>query len=546
MKLIYDIGDKPALKKTIVFAFQQMIAIMAATLLVPILMTGFDQTGTLKFDPAAALCGAGIGTLVYLFFTKRRSPVFLGSSFTFLGAYAAVIGMNYGYLGVMIGIAFAGLVYVVIALIVKATGSGWVNKLMPAVIIGPIVALIGLSLSGTATGWMSTNGGSDTVVDTMYISQSAYVQQEDGTIVLKTTEGAEGEEVTIAAFDEEGKLVLNNGNYEVKSETTSAYSLITIVVGVFTFLAIVFVSIKGSKGMKLIPFIIGIAAGYVLALILTLIGKATDTASLQILSFQAFEDAFTPFKFTSILDYPKFTFLKAIQEYGKNAANVKLDGSAIANIAITFVPIGIVELAQHIADHKNLSNIVNRDLITDPGLDRTLLGDGVGSIVGGIFGGAANTTYGESIGCVAITGNASIVSILGAAIGCIVLSFFTPFVAFINSIPKCVMGGACIAMYGFIAVSGLQMLKNVDLGNSKNLFVVAAILVCGIGGLTLEFGTNAITGGSFLSITALATAFIVGVITNLIVNNGRMSSGEDNMVSGHAENMGKVKDPEKK
>ena len=485
MKLIYDINDRPALKKTIVFAFQQMIAIMAATLLVPILMSGFDQSGTLNFDPAAALCGAGVGTLVYLFFTKRRSPVFLGSSFTFLGAYAAVIGMNYGYLGVMIGIAFAGLVYVVIALIVKATGSGWVNKLMPAVIIGPIVALIGLSLSGTATGWMSTNGG-------------------------------------------------NN------------YSLITIVVGVFTFLAIVFVSIKGTKGMKLIPFIIGIAAGYVLALILTLIGKATDTASLQILSFEAFEKAFTPFKFTSILDYPKFTFIKVIQEYGKNAANVKLDGSAIANIAITFVPIGIVELAQHIADHKNLSNIVNRDLITDPGLDKTLLGDGVGSIVGGIFGGAANTTYGESIGCVAITGNASIVSILGAAIGCIVLSFFTPFVAFINSIPKCVMGGACIAMYGFIAVSGLQMLKNVDLGNSKNLFVVAAILVCGIGGLTLEFGSNSITGGSLLSITALATAFIVGVITNLIVNNGKMSSGEDNMVSGHAENMGMVKDPEKK
>ncbi|MBQ6645360.1 MAG: uracil-xanthine permease [Clostridia bacterium] len=545
MKLIYDINDRPALKKTIVFAFQQMIAIMAATLLVPILMSGFDQSGTLNFDPAAALCGAGVGTLVYLFFTKRRSPVFLGSSFTFLGAYAAVIGMNYGYLGVMIGIAFAGLVYVVIALIVKATGSGWVNKLMPAVIIGPIVALIGLSLSGTATGWMQTNGNNPVTTNTLYISEKAYVNDENG-LALKVSEGEGEEAVAVTSFDEEGNLVLSNDYYTVKSESTNPYSLITIVVGVFTFLAIVFVSIKGTKGMKLIPFIIGIAAGYILALILTLIGKATDTASLQILSFEAFEKAFTPFKFTSILDYPKFTFIKVIQEYGKNAANVKLDGSAIANIAITFVPIGIVELAQHIADHKNLSNIVNRDLITDPGLDKTLLGDGVGSIVGGIFGGAANTTYGESIGCVAITGNASIVSILGAAIGCIVLSFFTPFVAFINSIPKCVMGGACIAMYGFIAVSGLQMLKNVDLGNSKNLFVVAAILVCGIGGLTLEFGSNSITGGSLLSITALATAFIVGVITNLIVNNGKMSSGEDNMVSGHAENMGMVKDPEKK
>ena len=488
MKLIYDINDRPGLGKTIVFAFQQMIAIMAATLLVPMIMTGYTN-GAIKFDPAAALCGAGIGTLIYLFFTKRRSPVFLGSSFTFLGAYEAVLHANYGFWGVIIGIAFAGLVYVVLALIIKATGSGWVNKLMPAVIIGPIVALIGLSLSGTATGWMSSNGGDN-------------------------------------------------------------YSLLYIVVGACTFLAIVFASIKGTKGMKLIPFIIGIGAGYILALSLTLIGRATDTAVLKIIDLDTLAATFSPFKFTSILDYPKFTFLQASQtemvEASEIAENtygaIKLSGSDIANIALTFIPIGVVELAQHMADHKNLSNIINRDLITDPGLDKTLLGDGVGSIVGGIFGGAANTTYGESIGCVAITGNASIVSILGAAIGCIVLSFFTPFVAFINSIPKCVMGGACIAMYGFIAVSGLQMLKNVDLGNSKNLFVVAAILVCGIGGLTLSFGHNDITGGALLTISALATAMIMGIITNLLVNNGKMSSGEDNMVSGHAENMGKVKE----
>ena len=492
MKLIYDINDRPGLGKTIVFAFQQMIAIMAATLLVPMIMTGYTN-GAIKFDPAAALCGAGIGTLVYLFFTKRRSPVFLGSSFTFLGAYAAVLSSNYGYWGVIIGIAFAGLVYVVLALVIKATGSAWVNKLMPAVIIGPIVCLIGLSLSGTATGWMQTNGGSN-------------------------------------------------------------YSLITICVGVFTFLAIVFASIKGTKGMKLIPFIIGIGAGYILALILTVIGNAANVEALKILDFTPFKEAFSPFKFTSILDYPKFTFLKAFQTKMVDASEIaegtygaaKLSGADIANIALTFIPIGVVELAQHIADHKNLSNIVNRDLITDPGLDKTLLGDGVGSIVGGFFGGAANTTYGESIGCVAITGNASIVSIMGAAIGCMALSFFTPFVAFINSIPKCVMGGACIAMYGFIAVSGLQMLKNVDLGNSKNLFVVSAILVCGIGGLALNFGTNSMTGGALLSISALATAMIVGIITNLLVHNGKMSDGDDNMVSGHAENMGNVKDPETK
>lgn len=458
MKLIYDVGDKPKFRQTLVFAFQQMIAIMAATLLVPMLVSGYG----LPADPAAALFGAGIGTVVYLLLTKRKSPVFLGSSFTFLGAYAASIAHSYGYWGMLIGIAFAGLVYVIIALIVKAVGSGWVNKLMPAVIIGPIVALIGLSLSGTATGWLMTNGSAD-------------------------------------------------------------YNLLTILVGLVTFLAIVIASVKGTKTIKLIPFIIGIGAGYVLALIITIIGYAADIAYMQILDFTPFIDAFSNFRITSIVDYPKFFFLKGIETNGQ----YPLDAAAIGNIAMIYIPIAVVELAQHIADHKNLGNIIERDLITDPGLDKTLMGDGLGSIVGGIFGGCANTTYGESIGCVAITGNASIVTIFTASIGCMVLSFFTPFVAFINSIPKCVMGGACIALYGFIAVSGLQMLKRVDLNNSKNLFVVSSILVTGIGGLTLDFGFNEITGGAILSITSLAVALIVGILTNIIVNNGKLNTGEE-------------------
>ena len=481
MKLIYDVSDKPKFSQTLIFAFQQMIAIMAATLLVPMLMSGYailgDEANTLSFDPAAALFGAGIGSIVYILCTNRKSPVFLGSSFTFLGAYQAVIGANYGYWGVIIGITLAGLVYVILALVIKATGSGWVNKLMPAVIIGPIVTLIGLSLSGTATSWMAGNGN------------------------------------------------------------PSGYSLLTIVVGIVTFLAIVVASVKGGKTVKLIPFIVGIGVGYALALVLTLIGMAANVPALQILSFQSFQDAFVPFGFTSILDYPKFTFLKAL------TTPATIDAAAVGNIALTFVPIAIVELAQHIADHKNLGSIINRDLITDPGLDKTLIGDGVGSIVGGFFGGAANTTYGESIGCVAITGNASIVSIFTAAVGCMILSFFTPFVAVINSIPKCVMGGACVALYGFIAVSGLQMLKRVDLGNNKNLFVVSAILVTGIGGLTLNFGSNATTGGALLTITSLATALIVGILTNLVVNGGHMGTGEDEVdaLSGSVEAMGKAR-----
>lgn len=498
MKLIYDVQDKPAWSKTVVFAFQQMIAIMAATLLVPMLVTGFG----LEADPAAALFGAGIGTLVYILCTKKKSPVFLGSSFTFLGAYAASIGQNYGYWGMLIGVLFAGLVYVVIAIIIKFVGSGWVNKLMPAVIIGPIVTLIGLSLSSTATGWSASNGGSHAV------EQAA--QLLDGTDV-------------------------------VIMGSASDYNLVCILVAIFTFLMIVVASVKGTKGMKLIPFIVGIGAGYALALILTLIGNAASIEALQILSFDSFKAAFSPFGITSIVDYPKFFFLKAIQTNGQYAA---IDGTAIGNIIMIYVPIAVVELAQHIADHKNLGNIINKDLVTDPGLDKTLMGDGLGSIVGAAFGGAANTTYGESIGCVAITGNASIRTIGVAGLGCMLLSFFTPFVALINSIPKCVMGGACIALYGFIAVSGLQMLKRVDLGENKNLFVVSAILVVGIGGLTLNFGKNAITGGPLLEITALATALIVGIITNLIVNNGKLKEDEPSSISEHVKSMSEVDIPD--
>ena len=479
MKLIYNVQDKPKFSQTLIFAFQQMIAIMAATLLVPMIMTGYG----LPADPAAALFGAGLGTIVYILFTKRRSPVFLGSSFTFLGAYAATISQNYGYWGVLIGVGFAGLVYVVIALVIKLVGSAWVNKLMPAVIIGPIVTLIGLSLSGTATSWMSANGG-------------------------------------------------------------DSYNFVSILIGLVTFLAIVITSVKGSKTLKLIPFIIGIGVGYLTALICTLIGMAADIQMLQVLSFQPFIDAFGEFGLTSIVDYPKFFLLRAIQTNGSYDA---IDLAAIGNIALIFVPIGVVELAQHIADHKNLSSIIEKDLITDPGLDKTLLGDGIGSIVGSVFGCCANTTYGESIGCVAITGNASVVTIFTASVGCMVLSFLTPFVALINSIPKCVMGGACIALYGFIAVSGLQMLKKVDLGDSKNLFVVSAILVTGIGGLTFNFGHNPVTGGAILSVTSLAVALIVGIVTNLIVNGGKMSAEDvtDGLTSA-VESMGDVEMEQKK
>lgn len=451
-KLLYDIEDRVPLKENLMFALQEMIAIMAATLLVPILMTTYG----LPSDPAAALFGAGLGTFVYIFFTKKKSPVFLGSSFAFLGAYSTSIGAGYGYWGVIVGVTIAALVYVIFALIIKAVGSAWVNKLLPAVIAGPIVSLIGLSLSTTATSWMSTNGGSE-------------------------------------------------------------YSLITIFVGLITFFVICYSSVKGNKNMQLFPFVVGIAVGYVLALILTIIGNATGNASLQILDFSVFKEAFVPFRLTSIVDYPKVFLLRAIETNGEY---LPIDATAIINLILVYAPLAVVLLCEHIGDHKNVSNIIGRDLITDPGLDGTLLGDGVGSFVGTIFGCCANTTYGESVACVAITRNASVSTLALTATGCIVLSFFTPFITFINSIPKCVMGGACVALYGFIAASGLQLLAKVDLGDNRNLYPAAAIFVCGIGGLILDFGYNPATGGALIEITSLAVAMIVGIITRKIVGEG--------------------------
>ena len=453
MKLIYDIKDKPPVKQNLMFALQEMIAIMAATLLVPILMTQYG----LPSDPAAALFGAGLGTLVYIFFTKRKSPVFLGSSFAFLGAYSTTIAAGYGYLGIIVGVGIAAAVYVIFALIIKAVGSNWVNTLLPAAIAGPIVSLIGLSLSSTATSWMSTNGGSE-------------------------------------------------------------YSLITIAIGLITFFAIVWASVKGNKTMQLFPFVVGIAIGYVVALVVTLIGNATGNEALQVLNFSVFTDAFIPFRLTSIIDYPKVFLIRAMETQGQYEA---IDLAAFINLLLVFAPLSIVLLCEHIGDHKNVSNIINKDLITDPGLDKTLLGDGVGSFVGTVFGCCANTTYGESVACVAITGNASVSTLFYTAIGCILLSFFTPFITLINSIPKCVMGGACVALYGFIAASGLQLLSKVDLSDNRNLYPVAAIFVCGIGGLVLDFGYNPATDGALISITSLAVAMIVGIITRKICGPGK-------------------------
>ncbi len=442
MKLAYDIKDKPKLPQLIVFAFQQLLAILAATILVPAIV-GNDM------QQSAALFGAGVGTIVYLLFTRFRSPVFLGSSFAFLGSMGAAFGgavsMKAGYVGLILGAIFAGLVYVVIALVVKFAGVKWIDKLMPAVVIGPTVSIIGLSLANNA--------------------------------VTKALQ--------FAALNDEG------------SHTMTTKGWLGFICALVTLFTVMLCSVYGKKMTKLIPFIIGILAGYCVATVFTLIGMKTGNDAFMIVDFSKFAGM----KFFAL---PGFTFLTAAQGLKE------IDAAYIGSIAVAYVPVAFVVFAEHIADHKNLSSVINKDLLEDPGLHNTLLGDGVGSMVGAFFGGCPNTTYGESVGCVAITGNASVVTILTTAIMAIVISFFNPFIVFLSTIPDCVMGGVCITLYGFIAVSGLKMIQKVNLDENKNLFVVAVILICGIGGMALKI--------SKVTLTEIACALILGIISNLVLN----------------------------
>ena len=442
--LVYDIHEKPQFSKLIVFAIQQLLAIIAATIAVPAIVGN-------GMSASAALFGAGVGTIVYQLFTKFRSPVFLGSSFAFIGsmnaAFAGAASISAGYTGLIVGAILAGLVYVVIALVIKFAGVAWINKLMPVVVIGPTVALIGLSLSVNA-------------VNDLYVGKVA-----------------------------------------------GCSTYVAIICGLITLFAIFAFSVFGKNTIKLIPFVLGILVGYVAATIFTVIGLITDNTALQVINFAAFKEM-------TFFAIPDFAFIEAFK-------GVKdIDGAFIATVAVAYVPVAFVVFAEHIADHKNLSSIIEKDLLEDPGLDKTLLGDGVGSMAGAFFGGCPNTTYGESVGCVAITRNASVITITTAAIMSIVISFFGPFVTFLSSIPNCVMGGVCVALYGFIAVSGLKMIQKVDLNDSKNLFVVSAILIPGIGGFSVSFGK--------VTLTTIACALILGILTNLFLNKLKFGKKSDN------------------
>ena len=447
--LVYDIHEKPQFSKLIVFAIQQLLAIIAATIAVPAIVGN-------GMSASAALFGAGVGTIVYQLFTKFRSPVFLGSSFAFIGsmsaAFAGAASMSLGYLGLLIGALLGGLVYVIIAVVVKLVGVRWINKLMPPVVIGPTVALIGLSLASAA------------VKDVF-----SYGPQND------------------------------NGNFIM-----SGSAWVSVICALVTLAVVTLCSTYGKKMTKLIPFIIGVLAGYAVALIFTVIGYIAGVDAIKVIDFTPFTNLVADgVKFTTFISLPDFAFVEAI----KGAKD--FEWSYLATVAVAYIPVAFVVFAEHIADHKNLSSIIESDLLEDPGLHRTLLGDGVGSIAGAFFGGCPNTTYGESVGCIAITRNASVATITTTAIMAILVSFVSPFVAFLDSIPGCVMGGVCITLYGFIAVSGLKMIQKVDLEDHANLFTVSVILITGIGGMSMAIGK--------VVITAIACALILGILVNIML-----------------------------
>ena len=415
--LILDVNEKPSIGKWIILAFQHVFAMFGATILVPILVN--SAAGAEVLTIPVTLVASGIGTLIYILCTKGKSPVYLGSSFAFIAPITAAY-LKGGISGAMTGIMAVGLIYVIFAIIIKLIGKNWLDKLLPPVVIGPMIMIIGLGLAPSA------------------ISQ----------------------------------IGLSSG---------AALEWQSIVVALVAFLTTAIVAVAAKGFLKVIPFLIGIVAGY-------LAGVAVGIVD------------FTPITEAAIVGVPNF--LIPFVSYTPNFSAI-----------LTIAPIALVTIAEHIGDHTALSAIMNRDLLKDPGLDRTLLGDGIATFVAGAIGGPANTTYGENTSVVGMTKVASVWVIGLAAIIAIILGFFTKFTALISTIPTAVLGGVSLLLYGFIAVNGLKVLiqNQVDFSNTKNVIVASAMLVLGLGGATISI----VSGDLAVTISGMSLAAVVGIILNL-------------------------------
>lgn len=418
-KMLFDVNEKPPITKWIILALQHVFAMFGATILVPILVN--SAAGETVLTIPVALVTSGIGTLIYILCTRGKSPVYLGSSFAFIAPLAAAF-LKGGISGAMTGIMAVGLIYVIFAIIIKLIGKGWITKLLPPVVISPMIMIIGLGLAPSA------------------ISQ----------IGLGT--GAE---------------------IEWKG----------VIVALVTFLTTAIVMVRGKGFIKIIPFLIGIVTGYILSIILGLVD-------------------FTPVAEATFFSMPSFVF--PFISYMPNFSAL-----------LTIAPIALVTMAEHIGDHTALSTIIGKDLLKEPGLDRTLLGDGIATFIAGLLGGPANTTYGENTSVVGMTKVASVWVIGLAAIFAICLGFLGKFTAIVSTIPNPVLGGVSLLLYGFIAVNGLKVLieNQIDFGKSRNVVVASTMLVLGLGGAAISI----VSGDLSITISGMSLAAIIGILLNLFM-----------------------------
>lgn len=420
--LILDVNEKPSIGKWIILALQHVFAMFGATILVPILVNAGAGEEVLTIP--VALVSSGIGTLIYILCTKGKSPVYLGSSFAFIAPLIAAY-IKGGISGAMTGVMVVGLIYVVFAIIIKLIGKNWINKLLPPVVIGPMIMIIGLGLAPSA-------------VSQIGITEGAVLQWQP------------------------------------------------LVVALVSFLVTAIVAVAAKGFLKVIPFLIGIVSGYLTAIAVGIVD-------------------FTPVVEAAIVGMPNFVI--PFIHYTPNFSAV-----------LTIAPIALVTMAEHIGDHTALSAIINKDLLKDPGLDRTLIGDGIATFVAGAIGGPANTTYGENTSVVGMTKVASVWVIGLAAIIAIALGFFSKFTAIVSTIPNAVLGGVSLLLYGFISVNGLKVLiqNQVDFNNTKNVIVASAMLVLGLGGAAISI----VSGDLSVTISGMSLAAVIGILLNLCLPNG--------------------------
>lgn len=420
-KMTYDVNEKPPIVPWIVLAIQHVFAMFGATILVPILVNAAAGEEVLTIP--VALVASGIGTLLYLLCTKGKSPVYLGSSFAFITPIAAAY-LKSGVSGALTGVMVVGIIYILVAIIIKFVGKSWLDKLLPPVVIGPMIMIIGLGLAPTAVSQMGLASG--------------------------------------MALDYKG-----------------------LIVAAVSFFVTALVMTRSKGFLSVIPFLIGIISGYIMAVILGMID-------------------FTPVLEASFFELPKFIFV---------FANYMPDFSAL----ITIAPIALVTMCEHIGDHTSLSNIIGKDLLKEPGLDRTLLGDGVATLAAGMIGGPANTTFGENTSVVGITKVASVWVIGLAAIIAIIIGFFGKFTALVSTIPNPVLGGVSILLFGFISVNGLKVLiqNQVDFENPKNVVIAAAMLVLGLGGAAISI----VSGDLSVTISGMSLSALIGIFLNFILPN---------------------------